>query len=604
MTLAQKALGLLSEPGVYLMKDKDEKIIYVGKAKNLKRRVYSYFSAQNKHSEKTAAMLAHVKDFDIIVAKTELEALLLENNLIKKNMPKYNILLKDDKGYPYIKISKGDYPQLQLARKIAQDGAEYFGPFYGSRSAKSIIEAANKAYMLPICNNPCPKQSRRPCLNYRIKRCVGPCGGNISPLEYAALIDAAREFLKGDIAAVIEDTRQRMEQASEAMEFERAAVLRDRMKAITSILEKQRVASDLSVSGDYISVLTAGEYCAIVILSVDKGIMKGKNCYIADKNKIDDESSFAGEYIKRFYEQNPSVIPHRIVVQPLPEDREIISIYLAQLCGKSVQIIKPLKTVDKQIIDMAQSNAKEEIVQKQGRTQSHQRLLFELGNVLGLPEINMIEVYDISHTAGSDVVCGMAVYGTQGYMKSKYKRFKIPEEIAGDDCACLYDAALRRFKRYNDGDESFTPLPDFIFADGALPQLLAIKRAAEQCGIDIPVFGLKKDRNHKTKSLIFEDGCEFMLYKYPQIYPLCGRLQEEAHRFAIEYHSAAAKKRSLTSMFTEIEGVGKARAVALIGHFGTLGALKKASAQEIAQVKGISKTTAESIWKYISENLT
>lgn len=597
--LGEKALGLPEEPGVYLMKNEEGKVIYVGKAIVLRRRVYSYFSAPEKHTPKTAALVSHIRDFDVIVAKSQLEALLLENNLIKKNKPKYNILLKDDKGYPFIRLTTDDYPQLKLARKLGEEG-EYFGPFYGSRSAKSIIEAANRAFRLPTCNNPQPRKGRKPCLNYRIGRCMGPCSGAVTRDAYLAAVAGAKEFLKGDIHEILESTQAQMEQASEMLEFERAAMLRDRLKAIRSILEKQTVASDKTLSGDYLTVLTGEQLCAIYVLRVDGGMLVSKHCHTVKKEEIDSESSYINEYLKLYYGDAPSRIPRRVVCGVLPDEREMLAEYLSALAGKRVQVIEPYRTEDKQLVAMALRNAKEELIIREGKTQEHERAMFELSQLLGIAELDSIEIYDISHQSGTDVVCGMAVYGRRGFLKNRYKKFRIATD-ANDDCGCMKEAVSRRYQRYLDGDESFAPLPSVIFADGALPQVRAVRQALNELGLYRPIFGLKKDNRHRTKSLVFEDGREVMLYKHPQIFPLCGRMQEEAHRFAITYHAAAARRRSLESMFTSVEGIGKARANAILKHFKTLSAIKTASVEELAQVKGMSRTTAEKLYVWLRE---
>lgn len=597
--LGEKALGLPEEPGVYLMKNEEGKVIYVGKAIVLRRRVYSYFSAPEKHTPKTAALVSHIRDFDVIVAKSELEALLLENNLIKKNKPKYNILLKDDKGYPFIRISTGEYPQLKLARKLGEEG-EYFGPFYGSRSANSIIEAANRAFRLPTCNNPQPRKGRKPCLNHRIGRCMGPCGGCVTKDAYMAAVAGAREFLKGDIHQILANTQAQMEQAAEMLEFERAAMLRDRLKAIRSILEKQTVAGDKTLSGDYLTVLTGEELCAVYLLRVDGGMLVGKHCHAVKKEEIDNESSYMNDFLKAYYGAEPTRIPRRVVCGVLPEEREILAEYLSALADKRVQVIEPYRTEDKQLVAMALRNAKEELIIREGKTREHERAMFELSQLLGIADLESIEIYDISHQSGTDVVCGMAVYGRRGFLKDRYKKFRIAAD-ANDDCGCMNEAAYRRFKRYKEGDESFAPLPSAVFADGALPQVRAVRQALNELGLYLPIFGLKKDSRHRTKSLVFEDGREVMLYKYPQIFPLCGRMQEEAHRFAITYHSAAARRRSLESMFTAVEGIGKARANAILKHFKSLSAIKAASVEELAQVKGMSQTTAEKLYVWLRE---
>lgn len=601
--LAQKSLTLTEQPGVYLMKDEDGKIIYVGKAKNLKRRVHSYFSALNKHNEKTKALVSKINDFDFIVVASELEALLLENTLIKKHKPHYNILLKDDKGYPFVRLTKGDYPMMSLAHKREDDGAEYFGPFYGSRSAKNVIETASIAFKLPICNNPTPRAGKRPCLNYAIKRCCGLCGGKITKTEYNKQIESLREFLRGDINEVLAQTEERMEKAAENLDFEMAAVYRDRIKAIRSIIEKQKVSSDTNVKGDFINAVEQDGHFSVSVISVEKGLVISNENYICLSNKFDSLSEFFNEYINNYYGQYPEKIPVRICTDMVVEDKEVVCKYLSQLKGVNVRIVGSQNSTDKQILNMAQRNANEQIILAVGKTNRTERLLYDLSSLIGINNLEMIEIYDISHLAGSNVVCGMAVCGQSGFMKSKYKKFKISLDNAGDDCASLAEAVERRILRFKNGDEGFMPLPNVIFADGGYTQVCAVNRVVKEQGVNIKVYGLKKDSRHRTKSLVFEDGHEIQLYRHPEIFGLCGRMQEEAHRFAVAYHNTAAKKRTLASIFEAVDGVGKARSTALIKHFKSLSAIKKASVDDIAEVDGINRALAERIFEYVKENL-
>ena len=601
--LAQKSLSLTEEPGVYLMKDEDGKIIYVGKAKNLKRRVHSYFSAVNKHNEKTKALVSKISDFDFIVVGSELEALLLENTLIKKHKPHYNILLKDDKGYPFVRLSKGDYPSMSLAHKRENDGAEYYGPFYGSRSAKNVIETASIAFRLPVCNNPLPKAGKRTCLNYAIKRCCGLCAGKTTKTEYNKQIEALREFLRGDINEVLAQTEERMEKAAENLDFEMAAVYRDRIKAIKSIIEKQKVSSDINVKGDFINAVEQEGYFSASVISVEKGLVVANENYICLSNKFDNLSEFFNEYLKNYYGQYPEKIPARICTDMAVEDKEVVCKYLSQLKGANVRIVGSQNSTDKQILNMAQRNANEQIIQAAGKTNRTERLLFDLASLLGVSNLELIEIYDISHLAGLDVVCGMAVCGQSGFVKSKYKKFKISPENEGDDCASLAEAVERRILRFKNGDDGFIPLPQVIFADGGYTQVCAVNRVVREQGVNIKVFGLKKDSRHRTKSLVFEDGREIQLYRHPEVFGLCGRMQEEAHRFAVAYHNTAAKKRTLASIFEEVDGVGKARSAAIIKHFKSLSAIKKASVEEIEAVNGINKALAVKIYEYVKENL-
>jgi len=600
--LQEKSLSLPETPGVYLMKNSDGKIIYVGKAKNLKRRVHSYFSAMNKHNAKTRALVEKISDFDFIMVSTELESLLLENTLIKKHRPHYNILLKDDKGYPYVKLSEGEFPILSLARKRESNG-EFFGPFYGSRSAKNIIETANAVFKLPLCKNPNPKDNKKPCLNYSIKRCLAPCAYKINVKDYSVIIDGVREFLKGDIEEVLESMDSKMTEASEKLDFETAAVYRDRIRAIKSIIERQKVSSDIKLKGDYVSAVAQNSYYAISVIKVDKGQVVGNDTYICSDNNFDSIEEFVFEYLQTFYGDDVARIPVRICTDTVVEDKQLLCDYLSDLRKTAVRIVPAQNTTDKQILDMARRNANERIILKDGQSGRFERMFYDLASLIGVSSMNIAEIYDISHLAGSDVVCGMAVCSSKGFVKSRYRKYKISVENSGDDCASLCEALDRRIKRYKEGDEGFTPLPDVIFADGGQAQVNAMDEVVKRHGVDIKVYGLKKDSHHKTKSLVYPDGHEIYLYKHPEVFGVCGRMQEEAHRFAVAYHNTAAKKRTLSSIFLDIDGVGKVKAAALIKHFGSLSAIKKATSAEISEVKGIDPSLALKIRKFIDENL-
>lgn len=595
--LGQKALGLPEEPGVYLMKNKEGKILYVGKAIVLRRRVYSYFSAPEKHTPKTAALVSHIFDFDVIVAKSELEALLLENNLIKKNKPPYNILLKDDKGYPFLRLTAGDYPRLELSHK-AEGKGEFFGPFYGARSAGAVKEAADRAFLLPTCRDPGPRPGRRPCLNARIGRCMAPCGGKVSRAEYDEAIAGVRAFLRGDVDEILEQTRLEMERASERLEFERAARLRDRMRAIVTLGEKQRVAKEQAPDADYLAVFRGeGKLCAC-LLHTEGGLLLDKAALLVGEDAAENEAALLGEYIRAYYGQDGARIPGRVLASPAPADRALLEEYLTALRGRRVHLMEPRRSEDRALCEMARRNAQEELIQKTGKTRAEERARVELGQLMGGKAPDRIEIYDISHEAGRDVVCGMAVYGENGFCRDRYRKFRLAAP-GGDDCACLKEAVLRRVRRAKEGDEAFLPLPDAIFADGALAQVRAVREALAEEGVDLPVYGLKKDNRHRTRAFVFEDGREVLLYKYPLAFPLCGRMQEEAHRFAVAYHTAAAKKRSLESLLTPVPGIGEKTAAALLKRFGSLRRVRDASPEELCAVRGVTMERAQALREHL-----
>lgn len=596
--LRKKAAGLLEQPGVYKMLDKNSRIIYVGKAINLKRRVSSYFQRLNSHTPKTAALVSNIDDFDVMLANNELEALLLENNLIKQYKPKYNILLKDDKGYPFIKVTLNErYPKVLIARKRISDGARYFGPFIGSHSAYAAIDAVSKAFALPSCSNPEPKEGKRPCLYYRIKRCIGLCSGNVAKEDYDNIIKQIISFFEGNIDIVTDTIRNDMERAAENLDFEKAAVLRDRMQAVKALKEKQRVVASGRLNADYISVAKGEKQFCIFIMKVRKGILAGDR---ADFYPLSDfQVDFTDEYIKRFYSEFSEDIPGKICFDGALDDKDGTELLLSSLRGGSVRILNPKSGTDFELTKMSGVNAAERLTHYEGRTDKASRALFELSNITGVnPPPSRMEIYDISEIAGTGMVCGMAVFKDGMSDKSAYRKFKIETAAGGDDPAAMSEALHRRLERFRSGDESFAPLPDLIFADGGQIQVNALSEVIRQSGYDIPVFGLKKDSHHRTKTLVYPDGHEIMLFKYPAAFALCGKMQEEAHRFAIEYHRKLRSKKTVLSALTDIDGIGKARAAALLKHFKTIQAIKAASIDELTGVKGITKAAAEKVKAY------
>lgn len=596
--LRAKATGLPEKPGIYKMLDNDDKVIYVGKAINLKRRVSSYFQRLGSHSSKTAALVSNVEDFDVVLTSNEFEALLLENNLIKEYRPKYNILLKDDKGYPFIKVTVNEkYPRVTLARKRRNDGAKYFGPFGSSRSAKSAIEAASRAFALPTCANPTPREGRRPCLNFRIKRCIGLCKGDITQEDYAEIIKQVLSFFEGNISEVTKKIQKEMERAADNLDFEKAAVLRDRLRGVTALKEKQRVVASSRLSADYIAAALGDKKVCVFILKVRKGILAADRADFYPLSDIQDD--FIGEYIKRYYDAFSEDIPGKICTSVPIEDKSAVEMFLGALKGGKVRITSPKQGNDSELIKMAADNAKERLTYHEGRTGKAERVLHELSEITGLkPPLSRIEIYDVSEISGTGMVCGMAVFKDGISDRSSYRKFRIETAGAGDDPAAMSEALRRRLSRYASGDENFSPLPDLIFADGAQSQVNALVRTVNESGYDIPVLGLKKDSRHRTKSIVFPQGHEVLLYKHPEVFALCGRMQEEAHRFAIEYHRKIRSQRNLLSSLTEIEGIGRVRAQALMKHFKTLNAIKTAGRDELLGVKGMNEKLVSNITEY------
>lgn len=603
--LRRKASGLSEGPGVYLMKNGEGKIIYVGKAVNLKRRVSSYFHNIERHGEKTAALVSNIRDFDIMLAKNELEALLLENNLIKRYKPKYNILLKDDKGMSYLKITeKDDYPRLLLAHRRAEDGARYFGPYIASWSARGSLEAARAAFCLPRCQNPSPRPGARACMFHRIGRCMGVCVGAVTKEEYRAVMAQVASFLEGDIDGVVDKVREQMERAADNLDFERAARLRDCIRSLQTHKEGQRAVSGPRLNADYIGFSRGERQICVFVVSVRRGILAGSRSqlYPVMECAPGEEGELIAEFIKRLYSAYATDIPSKCCVPvPLPDSRSICE-YLSYLKGGSLRIVTPKTGKDAELMRMAADNASEHLLLQEGRSGRNERAMQELASLMGLPSPpEWVEIYDISQTSGFGAVCGMAVCRRGSPVKSKYKRFKISEFRGGDDPDSLREAFSRRVERFRAGDEAFIPLPDCVIADGGQAQVNALCAVVAENGLSIPVFGLKKDSRHRTKSLVLPDGREVLLHKYPLAFRLAGAMQEEAHRFAVVYHRNVMTRRAYESELMSVKGVGKAKAAALMKRFKTMAALRRADRDALCEVPGITAELADRIRAFLDE---
>lgn len=603
--LRQKASGLSEGPGVYLMKGEQGRILYVGKAVNLKRRVLSYFQSPERHDPKTATLVSHIRDFYVMLTQNELEALLLENNLIKRHKPKYNILLKDDKGMSYLKLTVKDaYPQLSLTRRRADDGARYFGPYIASWSARSSLDAARTAFRLPRCGSPSPRQGARPCMYHRINRCMGVCSGAVSGEEYRSVMEQVAAFLAGDVEGVTAEIRAQMERAADNLDFEKAARLRDCIKSLGSMTDRQRVVSGPRQSADYIGLAKGGRHVCLYVLSVRRGILAGSRQQLYPAEDGVSEDVLTAEYIKRLYSAYASDIPSKCCVSlPLP-DKDSICQYLSYLKGGAFRIAVPKSGKDAELLHMAQINAAEHLLLQEGRAGHAERALQELASLMELaapPE--WMEIYDVSQTGGSFAVCGMAVYHRGRPVKAKYKKFKIAKARGGDDPDSLREAFLRRIERYKNGDEAFSPLPDCVIVDGGQAQVAALAGSVPY-GLSLPVFGLKKDSRHRTKALVLPDGREVPLQKHALAYRLAGAMQEEAHRFAISYHRNVMTRRAYESELLQVKGIGKARAAALMKRFKTMAALRRATNEELCEVPGISEAAALRLKAFLEQDET
>lgn len=597
--LRKKAMALPLNPGVYIMKNKDKKIIYIGKAKALKNRVSSYFGSHSNHSLKVIRMVENVDDFDYILCDTEFEALVLECSLIKQHMPKYNILLKDDKGYNYIKITKEEFPRIREAKQMLDDNATYIGPFVSTFSVKNAVEETLRIFKLPQCNKKFPRDynKSRPCLNGFMGICCAPCNGRITKEEYTSAINDATAFLKGGAKKSVEEMERRMYEYSEAMEFEKAAKLRDRIKAIKNLEEKQKVVSINVPEEDVFALVNSSKKACFEVIRFKQGKLVDSEHWIIDS--VDDIEQARFDLIERYYSIR-SDIPGRIAVDGDITDEDLLKEYLERLREKKVEFIHPQKGEHLSIVNLCIKNANEHLAQNQGRLGKEMAALEELGKLLGLPKPpEYIESYDISHTFGADNVAGMVVFHNGRPMKSAYKRFAVKGFDGQNDVGSMNEVLTRRFNHYyTDGaDSTFKILPDLILLDGGQPQVNAVLPVIKKMNINVPVFGMVKDNRHRTRAIAF-DGGEIEINSHRSAFTLVSRIQEEVHRFAITYHHKKHQKSSFTSSLLRIDGIGEKKAKALMKHFKTVSAIKEASVEELAQVSTISQSNAQSIYNY------
>ena len=598
--LRKKAMSLPLLPGVYIMKNADGEIIYIGKAKALKNRVSQYFGSQNRHPVKVRKMVENVDRFDYIVTGSEFEALVLECSLIKQHSPKYNILLKDDKGYSYIRISEGEYRKISAVFNKKDDGSEYIGPYLSSYSVRQSLDAANKIFKLPQCNKVFPRDfgKSRPCLNYYISQCCGLCTGKIKKSDYDEAVDGAIAFLKGDSRDIIADLRVKMEKAAEELDFEQAAKLRDRINSIERIKEKQKVVYKSVEEQDVFATADIdGSVCLAVLRFSNGRLFDSEHFFFDDPG---DKEGMRSDFITSYYSMRDN-IPKRVTVDGEVADRELLEQWLSEKKGKKVTVFVPARGEQLEIVNMCRKNAEEKLAIKKGRTGREIAVLDELKDLLGLKKTpEYIESYDISHTAGQDSVAGMIVFkGGKPYRKA-YKRFSIKSFDGNDDYRAMNEVLTRRFSEYEkskDSTEGFGKLPDLILLDGGVGQVHAVEPVLREFGLKIPLFGMVKDNRHRTRA-ISGDGGEIAINSKRQVFTLVSEIQNEVHRFSVAYHHQKHAKRGLSLSLTEIEGVGEKRASALLKYFKTMTAIKNAEVDELSKAPGITSAVAQNIYDY------
>lgn len=597
--LRKKAMALPLQPGVYIMKNKDKKIIYIGKAKKLKNRVSSYFGSHSNHSLKVIRMVENVDDFDYILVDTEFEALVLECSLIKQHMPKYNILLKDDKGYNYIKITKGDFPRISECKRIDDDGAEYIGPYISGFSVKQAVEETLKIFKLPRCNKKFPQEygKSRPCLNGFMGLCCSPCAGRITQQDYVKTVEDALAFLKGGSKASVRDMTQKMNSLSEELKFEEAAKLRDRIRAIKNLEERQKVVSINVPEEDVFALVNGKKKACFEVLRFKNGRLSDTEFWLIDSQ--DDLKNARLELIERYYSMRAD-IPSRIAVDGEIEDEELLREFLEKQRGKKVEFIHPQKGEHLSILNMCIKNANEHLAQNEGRLGREFAALEELAALLGLPKPpEYIESYDISHTFGADNVAGMVVFHNGRPMKSAYKRFSVKGFDGQNDVGSMNEVLTRRFNHYYNDEEgsTFKILPDLILLDGGQPQVNAVLPVIQKMKLSVPVFGMVKDGKHRTRAIAYGGG-EIEINSHRAAFTLVSNIQEEVHRFAISYHHKKHAKSTFSSGLMQIDGIGEKKAKALLKHFKTISSIKEQTPERLAQCPSVSKKDAEKIYEF------
>ncbi len=598
--LRVKAMALPLEPGVYIMKNKDNEIIYIGKAKKLKNRVSQYFGSQNNHTDKVRRMVSQVKSFDYIITDSEFEALILECSLIKQNQPKYNILLKDDKGFSFVKITGGKWRKISYALQKDDESAEYIGPYTNGFYVKQAVEQANSVFKLPTCNRRFPEDfgKARPCLNYHIKLCQAPCTGKVKFSDYNESVEQALDFLKGTGKESVKKLTEEMYKASENMEFEKAAVLRDRINAIKKLSDKQKVIETKVKSQDVIAFFSDGNKACFEIFRFDEGKLKYREDYFVDPP--DEGKKARAEFIMSFYNTKTD-IPRFVTVDGEVEDKELIERFLSEKKGKRVYIAIPQRGQQKSLVDMCRQNAAERVAKTRGAVLGRElSVLEELKELLGLEVLPAyIESYDISNTAGNENVAGMVVFENGRPKKSAYRKFKIKTFAGQDDYGSMSEVLSRRFEEYmrlkDTEEEGFGRLPDLILLDGGTGQVNAVKPVLERYGLDIPLFGMVKDDKHRTRAIVSDKG-EITINMNRRLFTFISSLQDEVHRFAIGYHRERRKKSQLGVSLTEIDGIGTERAKALLKHFRTVSNIKNAELEELKSAPKMNESAALSVY--------
>ncbi len=600
--ISEKLKTLPSSPGVYIMHDASGTIIYVGKAKVLKNRVRQYFHGTD-HAPKVAAMIEKIADFEYILTDTEFEALCLESTLIKKHKPRYNILLKDDKGYPFIKISNEPYPRISLARKKDGDG-QYYGPYPSSAVIYDTLDVIRRIFNIQHCTKRFPQEfgRTRPCLYHAMRRCAAPCTGNISEEEYQKTFSEIARFLNGDHQKLIRELEEKMEDAAARLEFEVAASFRDKIEGIRRIARDQKVIGGHR-DADIFSLAVSDDLAVFSVFFIRGGKLLGSRLYRESEGLYADEGQTLSDFVQAYYSREVEIPPQVVSAYPLTGD-EALSAFLTEKKQKTVSIHHPKRGELRRLSDMATKNAahalesfKLEVLRRTNRDKA----LTELAREIGMNEVpHRIEAYDISNTGGSENVGSMIVFLDGKKAPVEYKRFKIKYIIGSNDYDCMKEVLSRRFLRYHDGDDGFEVLPDLILVDGGMGHVHAAEEVLERLALPVPVLGMVKDDKHRTRGLVRSDG-EVSLTPGSAAFRLVTLIQDEAHRFAITYHKKLRSRKTFSGELDGIRGVGPAKKKALLTHFKSVSAIKTAALEDLNAVPGIDKRTAENIFSYFQE---
>ena len=602
------------KPGVYIMRDDKDVILYVGKAINLHNRVRSYFRENIGRGPAIDQMVSLIARFEYIVTDSELEALVLENNLIKENSPKYNTLLKDDKTYPYIKETVGeDYPRILFSRTMKKDKSRYFGPYTSAAAVKDTIELLNKLYQLRTCNRVLPRDTglERPCLNYHIKQCLAPCQGYVSKEEYRQQVAGALEFLNGNFSPILKDLEEKMKKAAEAMEFEDAARYRDLLSSVRQVSQKQKITEGVGEDKDILALYQDETEAVVQVFFVRDGKLIGREHYYMTHVPENNKPAILQDFVKQFYAGTP-FIPRELMLQYEIEDAELIEKWLSERKGSRVYLKVPKIGSKEKLVELAAQNAKlvlsqdrEKLKREEGRTIGAVK---EISDLLQLPLTGTarMEAYDISNINGFENVGSMVVYEKGKPKRSDYRKFKIKSVSGPDDYACMREVLTRRFRHGMEESKeleeqemdqeygSFTKFPDLILMDGGRGQVNIALSVLEELEIDIPVCGMVKDDNHRTRGLYYHN-IELPIDTHSEGFKLITRIQDEAHRFAIEYHRSLRSKTQVKSVLDDIPGVGPARRKALMRHFKSLEEIRQASVEELMEIPEMNERTAEEI---------